>query len=51
MGEQIKEAFLLAANHTHTVDVKVDKLITSVDSMGKEMVRLATIIEERNPKK
>lgn len=47
----IKEAFLLAQNHTHTVDVKVDKLIELTGEMGKEITRLATIIEERIPRK
>lgn len=50
-GKRLDDAFLLAANHTNTVDIKVDKLIEVVGSMGKEIVKLQTIIEERLPKK
>jgi 3-oxoacyl-ACP reductase-like protein len=54
MGTRLENAFTLANNHTHTVDVKVDKLIESVNAMNiqmtKEMTRLGTIIEERFPK-
>lgn len=42
---------LQSNNHIHTVDTKVDKLVESSGSMGKELTRLATIIEERIPKK
>jgi len=44
-------AFLLASNHTNTVDTKVDKLIKSTNLMSNEITRLRTIIEERIPKK
>jgi len=51
MGNSIKDAFLLAQNHTHTVDVKVDRLIESVNALDKGMTELRTIINERIPKK
>jgi len=49
-GRRLEDAFLLASNHTNTVDIKVDKLIESVTRMGFEITRLSTIIEERIPK-
>lgn len=50
MGVRLDQAFKLAENHTHTVDVKVDNLIKSVSLMGIEITRLSTIIEERIPR-
>lgn len=50
-GKRLEDAFLLASNHTHTVDVKVDKLIDSTTSLGLNVEKLATIIEERIPRK
>ena len=38
-------------NHIHTVDTKVDKVQEIIASMGKEITKLGTIIEERIPKK
>ena len=40
----------LAQNHIHTVDIKVDKVVENVTRMSNEIVKLATIIEERIPK-
>ncbi len=51
MGIRLDTAFTLAQNHTHTVDVKVDKLIDSVNSLGNFVTKLETIIDERIPKK
>ena len=51
MGTRLDDAFTLAQNHTHTVDIKVDKLIETVTTMGKEITKLSVIIEERIPKK
>lgn len=51
MNTSLKDATALAQNHIHTVDVKVDKLAESINLMRNEVVRLATIIEERMPKK
>lgn len=46
------QALLLQSNnHIHTVDTKVDALHGIVGTMGNEITRLATIIEERIPKK
>lgn len=50
MGTRLTEAMTLAENHIHTVDTKVEGLNASVNSMGREIVRLSTIIEERIPK-
>lgn len=51
LQDSIKDAFLLAQNHTHSVDVKVDGLVVTVGEMGNQITRLATIIDERIPKK
>lgn len=51
MAAQLEKSYLLAANHTHTVDTKVDKLIERQDRVESEIVKLSTIIEERIPKK
>jgi hypothetical protein len=50
-GNRLDKAMELAQNHTHTVDVKVDKLIEVVSVMGKDLIKLGTIIEERIPNK
>lgn len=47
----IKDAFLLAQNHTHTVDVKVDGISKEVKELSTAIVKLSTIIEERILKK
>ena len=51
MGNRLDLAMTTAQNHIHTVDVKVDNLITTVNIMSNEITRLATIIDERIPKK
>lgn len=51
LGKRLDDAFLLASNHTHTVDVKVDELKKIVGTMSNEITKLATIIEERIPRK
>lgn len=48
---RITEAMTLAQNHIHTVDTKVDGLSKGMGTMSNEITRLATIIEERIPKK
>ena len=46
------QALLLQnSNHIHTVDVKVDKVAETVFALSNEITKLATIIEERIPKK
>lgn len=49
MGKRLDDAFTLAANHTNTVDTKVDKLIQIVNSLNGEVIKLQTIINERVP--
>ena len=49
--ESFNSLLLQSNNHIHTVDTKVDKLREDIGGMGKEITRLATIIEERIPKK
>ncbi len=54
MAARLDTAFSLAQNHTHTVDVKVDGLISSVNTMNLQMTnsltKLETTINERIPK-
>lgn len=50
-GLRLDNSILLAANHIHTVDVKVDKLGENIGGMSIEIARLTTIIEERIPRK
>lgn len=40
----------LRDNHIHTLDTKLDSLASIVNQMGKDVVKLSTIIEERIPK-
>jgi hypothetical protein len=53
-GVRLDTALSLAQNHIHSVDVKVDNLVATVVTMNlsltKEITKLGTIIEERNPK-
>lgn len=55
MGERMDRGLTLAENHTHTVDTKVDILITSINGMNLQLTNavteLRTIINERIPKK
>ena len=51
MGLRINESMSLAQNHIHTVDTKVDDLAKRMTLMSNEITRLATIIEERIPRK
>lgn len=55
MGTRLTDAFTLAQNHTHSVDVKVDTLITAVNTMNLQLTNaiteLRTTINERIPKK
>ena len=48
---RLDSAMAMAQNHIHTVDTKVDKLIEGVGSLANQVTKLATIIEERNPRK
>jgi len=51
LGLKIEDAFKMAYNHTHTVDTKVDRLIEQTNGMCLNIKELATIINERIPKK
>ena len=51
MEKRLDDSFLLAANHTNTVDTKVTELVKNINQMSNEITRLATIIGERIPKK
>lgn len=55
MGKRLDDAFALAQNHTHTVDVKVDVLIKTTNEwhlqISNKLTRLETLIEERMPNK
>lgn len=51
MQDSFNALLLQSNNHIHTVDTKVDKLKESIDTMGREITKLGTIIEERVPKK
>lgn len=51
MGKRLDDAFLLAANHTNTVDTKVTELIKTTTTLGLTVEKLSTIIEERIPRK
>lgn len=51
MQNNFKDLLLQSNNHIHTVDTKVEALSGSIDTLGKDVVRLSTVIEERIPKK
>lgn len=51
MGERMTSALTLAQNHIHTVDTKVDSVIHALGLLSNEVTKLATIIDERVPKK
>lgn len=51
MQDNIKDAFLMATNHTHTVEVKVDELNRIIHSLENTVTKLNTIIDERIPRK
>lgn len=51
MQESFNALLLQSNNHIHTVDGKVDKVHEAMVEMGKHVVRLSTVIEERIPKK
>jgi len=51
MQESFNALLLQSNNHIHTVDTKVDKVNDSMTAMSNEITKLATIIQERIPKK
>lgn len=50
MGTRLDNSLTLAQNHTHTVDVKVDKLIDSMNLLAIQVGKLETKIDERIPR-
>lgn len=50
MQQSFQDLLLQSNNHIHTVDVKVESLTKVMIEMGKEVVKLSTIIDERIPK-
>lgn len=51
LGARITDSMTLAQNHIHTLDIKMDKAIESMNSISIHVATLATIINERIPKK
>lgn len=51
INSNFQSLLLQSNNHIHTVDTKVDKVHSNVTTLSNEITRLATIIEERIPKK
>jgi uncharacterized protein HemX len=51
MNENFQLLLAQSQNHIHTVDTKVENLTNIVTQMGKDIVCLRTIIEERIPRK
>lgn len=49
--EQINQLVAQTQNHIHTIDTKVETLSGNIVEMGREVTKLATIIDERIPKK
>lgn len=49
IGLRIIDSFTLAQNHTHSVELKVDVLISTVSNLNNKMTELSTIINERIP--
>jgi len=54
-GKRLDDAFALAQNHTHSVDVKADLLIKTTNEwhlqISNKLTKLETLIEERIPRK
>lgn len=51
LSTRLDNSMTLAQNHIHTVDTKVDGVISSQAAMSNEIIKLATIIDERIPKR
>lgn len=49
--DSFQSLLLQSNNHIHTVDTKVDGLSFDMGAMKNEITRLATILEERLPKR
>lgn len=48
--DRFNSLLLQSNNHIHTVDTKVEALVTTVTTMGLAIAKLGTIIEERVPR-
>lgn len=55
INQRIADAFTLAQNHTHSVELKVDKLIETTNvwhlDISNKITELSTVVNERMPKK
>lgn len=51
LGLRFDNTLTLTQNHIHTIDVKLDKIAGDIGGMSNDITRLATIIEERIPKR
>ena len=49
--ERVNELFSLTNNQIQTIDIRVETLNISVNEIGIKIAKLATIIDERIPKK
>lgn len=49
IGLRMDKALELAMNHTHTVDVKCDKVIEGLNLLSIQVAKLETKIDERVP--
>lgn len=49
IGDRMNRALTLAENHTHTVDIKVDKLTEVINLLAIQVGKLETKIDERIP--
>jgi len=54
-GKRLDDAFTLASNHTHTVDVKVDKLIETTNNwhlaVSQQLTEISTIMSGKANKR
>jgi len=51
IGVRLDQAFALAQNHIHTLDTKQDAMAANLNTLTTHVEKLATIIDERIPKK
>lgn len=51
MGAKLDTAMSLAQNHIHTVSIQVETLTELVNAINLQVNKLATILDERLPKK
>lgn len=51
MAKSLDASRLLAENHIHSIDVKVENLTANVNLLSNRITELSTIINERIPRK